>query len=295
METCEKLAYYTGQYGMQVALSLPYFALASFVGFFLLLRRASLFGLVLSAAAQLSFVVGLSLHLFSHQATELMQAQGASFAFDLLHADLFLFPLTLGVMLPLIIFMSRGFFNAESVLVAMLIFFMGLIPLANKLAGGTDVMLLKAYFTEILYTPREVMIHYLAYAAVIFAFLIAFFRKAILAGFDPLQARLSGTRVEAANVVFYFIAGFALSICVRVLGIYVAMMAMVVPALLALSFFKSIRKVAIAAVGFSLFFALTGFGISFRFDSLPTEPTIITIFGIAAMALWVFFKTSESY
>ncbi len=288
MGLAEKLHYYAAQYGIQLMTSIPYFACASFVGLFLVLRRASLFGLVLSSAAKLSFILGMAFHLVSHESTHalVLYQNSDPMVADLLHMDMFLFPLLMLVMLPLVFFMSRGLINTESVLGILFVFLMGLIPLLNKLAGGSDLLLLKAYFTEILYTPKKVFVHYLAHLLAATGVLALLFRKFLLTGFDPLQARLNGMRVEAVNMLFYFCAGFIIALCVRVLGIYVAMMVLIAPAITALVVFRTIKTVIAATIAFSIAFALTGFGISFTFDALPAEPAIIVVFGIASVSVW---------
>lgn len=288
MGLLEKIVYYTTHYGPQLAMSLPYFAVVSFTGLLLVLRRASLFGLVLSASSQLAFVVGMALHLVSYEGTNslvLMQNPELVVA-DLLHMDVYLFPLLACMMLPLIIFMSRGLINTESVLAILFVFVMGLIPLVNKLSGGNDLLLLKAYFTEILYTPKQVFSHYLLHLAVMATALSIFFKKFLITGFDPIQARLSGVPLEPVNMLLYFFAGFVIALCVRVLGVYVTMIALLAPGAIALSIFRNMRSVIVSTIAFSVFFALMGFGISFSFDSLPAEPTIIVVFGIASLFVW---------
>ncbi len=288
MELHEKIVYYAAQYGAQLAMSIPYFAVVSFAGLFLVLRRASLFGLVLSASSQLAFVLGMALHLVSHESTNalVLMQNPENVVADLLHMDVYLFPLLACVMLPLVIFMSRGIINTESVLAILFVSLMGLIPLANKLTGGSDLLLLKAYFTEILYTPGRVFSHYLVHLCLMAFTLSVFFRKFLITGFDPIQARLSGLRVEALNMLFYFCAGFTIALCVRVLGILVTMMALIAPGVIALASFQKMRSVIAATIALSVLFAITGFGISFAFDTLPAEPTIIVIFGIASLLVW---------
>ncbi len=288
MGAIERISFYFGQYGAQVMLSLPYFAVISLVGLFLVLRRSSFFGLVLSGVAQFSFLVGMSLHFLSHGNAHghLNQGDVRSLVADLLHMDLYLFPLTLFLMAPFIYYISRSAFNAESVLAALLVFFMGLLPLTNRLLGGSDLILLKAYFTEILYTPREVFGHYLYHLAAVALLYAVFFRKFLLCGFDPPQARLQNIRVEMVNAFFYFLSGFTIALCIRVLGVYVTMMALLVPGILSLALFQRLRVVATAAIMISLVFSLCGYLISFSFDGMPTEPTIIVFFGAAGLLMW---------
>ncbi|MCX7679829.1 MAG: metal ABC transporter permease [Spirochaetes bacterium] len=288
MGLLEKIFYYFNNYGAQLAMSIPYFVAVSLVGVFLILRRASLFGLVLSASSQLAFIVGMALHLISHESLEglVMMQNPETLVADLFHMDAYLFVLLVIVMLPPVFFISRGIINTESVLAILFVFLMGAIPLANKIAGGSDILLLKAYFTEILYTPKRVFLHYFVHLAVAVSVLVLFFRKFLITGFDPIQGRLLGLPVEAINMVCYFTVGFVIALCVRVLGIYVTMMALISPGLVALATCNTLKRALVATISFSIFFSLIGFGISFAFDALPTEPTIIVVFGIALLLVW---------
>lgn len=281
----ERIFYYLSEYSSQLGYSLFYFAFVAVIGLLLVLRRASLFGLVLSQAAQFSFFLGAALHWGSHDDVySLVNKQTtADFAHSLAHLDLFIFPVTFLVLTPLILLVTNGLRNVESLLAAVLVFFTGLIPLSNALTGGSDALLLKAYFTEILYTPPEHFSHYLLYVAAILLFLLVYFRRFVLAGFDPIQAQLNEIAPRLTNILFYYLAGLALAIAVRILGVYVTMAAMLVPGLLALRIFRGLNSVVLATVLFSLAFTLTGFLTSFIFDQLPAEPVLIASFCIFAL------------
>jgi ABC-type Mn2+/Zn2+ transport system permease subunit len=101
-----------------------------------------------------------------------------------------------------------------------------------------------------------------------------------------VQAQLLGVKVEAVNILFYVCAGFIIALCVRMLGIYVAMMVLISPAVIALIAFRTMKMVIIGTIAFSVLFALSGFALSFTFDSLPAEPTIIVVFGFASFGVW---------
>ena len=101
-----------------------------------------------------------------------------------------------------------------------------------------------------------------------------------------MQARLLGVKVEAVNMLFYACTGFIIALCVRVLGIYVTMMVLISPAVIALIAFRTVKFAILGTIAFSVLFALSGFALSFTFDSLPAEPTIIVVFGIASFGVW---------
>ncbi|MFW7379314.1 MAG: metal ABC transporter permease [Oligoflexus sp.] len=281
----DQLLYYYGQYSSQILYSLFYFAFVAVIGLFLVLRRSSFFGLVLSQAAQFSFFLGAALHWGSHEdAYSLVNKQTTSdFAHSLSHLDIFTFPVTFLVMTPLILAVTKGIRNSESILAAALVFFAGLIPLMNAWLGGSDAILVKAYFTEILYTPVEHFSHYLLYTLAVLLVLLVFFRRFFLAGFDPTQAFLHGIYPRLTNILFFYTAGVALAIAVRILGVYVTMAAMLVPGLLALQLFKGLNSVVFSTVLFAIAFTLTGFTVSFLFDHLPAEPLLITSFCLFAL------------
>lgn len=281
----DKLAFYLQEYSTQLAYSLFYFAFISIIGLFLVLRRSSLFGLVLSQAAQFSFFLGAAIHWGSHDdAYSLINEQTtAGFDHSLAHLDLFIFPVTLVVMTPLILAVTKGIRNSESILAAALVLFAGLIPLLNALFGGSEAILVKAYFTEILYTPPAHFLHYLSYALLVLAVLLLFFRRFFLAGFDPIQGHLNQIYPRLTNILFYYTAGIALAVAVRILGVYVTMAALLVPGLLALRLFQGLNGVVASTILFSLAFTLVGFLISFVYDELPAEPVLISSFCLFAL------------
>ncbi len=281
MDVIEKSSFYLSQYSWQILLSLAYIAAVSFTGFFLVLRRASFYGLVLSSIAQFSFLLGMFIHHGNHGDAIAMINSGA--ITDLAHMDLYIFPLTLLIMFPLIYFMSKGISNAESLLALLLVFFMGLIPLTNKLIGGSDLILLKAYFSEILYSPPEMFFHYLPHLITALLLQIIFYRRFLQAGFDNQLAKLQGIPVTSINILYYSLAGFVIAVAVRLLGIYVTMMALLAPGLVALAIFRSMKTAIAGTIVFAICFSAGGFLVSFSFDNLPTEPTLIVFFGLAAL------------
>lgn len=285
----EKIAGYFSQYQIVIALSLLYFAATAYVGLLLILRRASLFGMVLSQVAQVSFLLGLATaaafkgheHVF---AMINRSATPAGSDWHFLEIDAFVFPITLVLLIPFVYAAVKGIRNKETLLVLGLLFFLAAYPLINKISGGGDAVLAKAYFTEILYTPPDMFMHYLPVVVLLVGALIALHRRMLLSGFDAVQARLMGLNPILYDTVFYFVAGLVLSVAVRILGAYVSMAALIVPAFLALHTQRLMVSVAAATLVYAIALPLTGFVVAFGFDGWSTEP-IVTVYMIVAGAV----------
>lgn len=288
----ERIAAYFSQYQAVIALSLIYFAATAYTGLFLILRRASLYGLVLSQVAQVSFLLGLAVAagFGDHEHVYAMinrsgAPQGGDWHF--LEIDGYVVPLTLLMMAPFVVSAIRGVRNKETLLVLGLLFFLAAYPLINKAFGGTDVVLAKAYFTEILYTPTAMFWHYLPFVGALVIALVLFRRRIFLSGFDPVQARLTGISPVVYDSVFYFLTGLVLSVSVRILGAYVSMAALIVPGYVALSLFRRMPHVVAATVLLAILLPATGFVAAFWLDNWSTEPLItvhIVCVGAALLA-----------
>ncbi len=281
----EKIFSYFQQYQTAVLLSLAYFMAAGYIGLSLILRRASLFGLVLSQVAQVSFLLGLALaaQIQGHEHVYAMiNRSGASGGdWHFLEIDMFVVPITLLLLVPFVYFAIRGSRNKETLLVLGLLLALAAYPLINKVFGGTDVVLAKAYFTEILYTPSAMFIHYLPAIALLVSILVLYQRKFMLSGFDPVQARLNGINTAFSDALFYFLSGIILSFVVRVVGAYVAMAVLIVPGFVSLSVMRTMRGVLFLSILLALLLPAMGFVFAFRFDSISTEP-FLTVFVICA-------------
>jgi ABC-type Mn2+/Zn2+ transport system permease subunit len=294
----EKISGYFVQYHAAVLFSLVYFAAVGYVGLSLILRRASLFGLVLSQVAQVSFLLGLAVAaaLQGHEHVYAMINRSGSVGGDwhFLEIDMFVVPITLGLMLPFVYFAIRGSRNKETLLVLALVLALAAYPLINKIFGGTDVVLAKAYFTEILYTPAPMFVHYLPPLAILLAILALFQRQLMLSAFDAVQARLIGIHPVWADTLFYFAAGLLLSFAVRVLGAYVAIAALIVPGYVALFLMRTMRGVIAMTILLSVLLPAIGFVFAFRFDNISTEPFltafIILVGGLLLACHKIYFR-----
>lgn len=284
----EKISAYFLQYHAAVLFSLVYFAAIAYVGVSLILRRASLFGLVLSQVSQVSFLIGLSLaalfHGHEHVYAMINRSGAAGGDWHFLEIDGFVLPITMLLLLPFVFFAARGSRNKETLLVLALLTALAAYPLVNKAFGGTDVVLAKAYFTEILYTPPPMFLHYLPFIALLISLMVLLQRRFMLSGFDPVQARLNGLNPVLHDALFYLLAGLVLSFAARILGAYVAMAGLIVPGYVALAIARTMQGVHFTAVLLAIVLPLAGFLCAFRFDNVSTEP-FLTVFIIASGGL----------
>lgn len=265
----------------QLALSLIYFAFISYIGLFLILRRAALFGIVLTQTAQVSFFIGLGMLLSfatDHGNDEAIHTHSLNSG-EMLGFDYIIMPVTLFIMAPFIVLISKGVKNTESILAGMLVVMTAAVPLLIRLFDGSDTVLVSAYFTEILYTDTNNFYYYLSYIGVLLLLHIFCFRRFLLSGFDPIQAKLVHINAKVYNAIFYFSAGLSIAIVIRVIGIYVSMAALILPPLMALALSKEMGKVIMATLVISVVTACLGFVAAFHFDKLPTSPVIIATMG----------------
>lgn len=279
----EKILSYVVQYKVAVTFSLIYFAAVGYVGLSLILRRSSLFGLVLSQVAQVSFLLGLAVAAqfkgHEHVYSMINRSAASSGDWHFLEIDSFVVPITLMLLSPFVFFAVRGTRNRETLLVLGLLLSLAALPLINKAFGGTDIVLAKAYFTEILYTPADMFLHYLPVVSLLIALMLLFQRQFMLAGFDAVQTRLNGLNPAAQDALFYFLAGLLLSLCVRILGAYVSMAGLIVPGYVALLMVRTMRSVILLTLLLSVALPAGGFVFSFAFDGWSTEP-LLTAFMI---------------
>ena len=301
-----------------ILLSLFYFAAISQAGYFLILRRSVFFGLVLTKLAQFSFIFGFGLFSFLHihegEGGTSKDAQGHSHAhghghshdvFSLINynqgedlgrmlfqLDAYIFP-TFFLILVLIIFIKekmqkRARFPAEIFLALVFITLSALASLSTRFFDTNNLIISKAYFTEILYTPLSVLRHYLYFLLPLLSILFLFFRRFLFVSFAREQASLTGLRSGFYNALLFFIIGALLAIGFRVLGFFLSLTALFIPPFLSLSLFHRPHTSFLFASIFSVSFALLAFLMAFVWDQFSTEALLILAFACQALLLYFF-------
>ena len=104
-------------------------------------------------------------------------------------------------------------------------------------------------------------------------------KRFLLISMNPREAKQSGMWIRFWDFIFYITFGFVVTSSVRVAGVLLVFSYLVVPAVCAIFFSKSVTSRLI--IGWSLGFLASIFGLyaSARWD-LPTGASVVTVFGV---------------
>jgi zinc/manganese transport system permease protein len=104
-------------------------------------------------------------------------------------------------------------------------------------------------------------------------------KRFLLISMNPREAKQSGMWIRFWDFIFYIIFGFVVTSSVRVAGVLLVFSYLVVPAVCAMFFVKSVTSRLI--IGWSLGFIASVFGLyaSARWD-LPTGASVVAVFGV---------------
>jgi len=103
-----------------------------------------------------------------------------------------------------------------------------------------------------------------------------FFKEFLFVSFDPDMATALGLRAQLWNVVLFLTIGITISLAIRAAGALVVFNFLVLPAATALSLGKSLRVAFAGAVVAGALSSVVGISISYVAD-LPTGPTIVAV------------------
>ncbi len=103
-----------------------------------------------------------------------------------------------------------------------------------------------------------------------------FFKEFLFVSFDPDMAAASGVRARLWNIALFLTIGVTISIAIRAAGALVVFSFLVLPPATALVLGASLRATFVASVVIGMFCALTGLSISYVAD-WPSGPTIVAV------------------
>jgi ABC-type Mn2+/Zn2+ transport system permease subunit len=103
-----------------------------------------------------------------------------------------------------------------------------------------------------------------------------FFKEFLFVSFDPDMATALGLNARLWNVVLFLTVGFTISLAIRAAGALVVFDFLVLPAATALLLRRSLRFAFVAAIAAGLASALAGISLSYVAD-LPSGPTIVAM------------------
>ncbi len=294
MITIEKIFWYLNEYKLLFSLSFFYFIALSWSGYFLILRRSVIFGITLTNMAQFSFVLGASLYsyyvgdildLFRKSEIKLNHTKA------LLELDFFILPIFfigLGGIIFFIEKLGKPSKHPEIILASIFIFLSGLSHLSYQFFQVTDLVISKAYFTELLYTHPKLLLHYLKILLPLLILFIFLERRFLLLAFDSTQMRLLGLSTFFYNFIFYTLVGFFIILGLRVLGFYLSLATLFIPPFVALNIFRKKETAFIMTALLTIGFISIGFMLALIWDHLPTEPLLIVSMGILAILVKCF-------
>jgi zinc transport system permease protein len=103
-----------------------------------------------------------------------------------------------------------------------------------------------------------------------------FFKEFVFSSFDPDMAIALGVRARLWNVVLFLTIGVTISLAIRAAGALVVFDFLVLPAATALAFGRSLSFAFAAAVAIGIASSVAGISISYVAD-LPSGPTIVAV------------------
>ncbi|MFZ0033816.1 MAG: metal ABC transporter permease, partial [Sedimentisphaerales bacterium] len=123
-------------------------------------------------------------------------------------------------------------------------------------------------------------------------------KKFLLISMNPSLARESGLWIRLWDFIFYVTFGFVVTSSVRVAGVLLVFSYLVVPAVCAMFFVKSVSHRLIIGWGLGFIASLLGLCASAKWD-LPTGASVVTVFGvilvISAAVKYIFSLSKRSF
>ena len=291
LDILNKVLDYFWIYYKNIGLSLLYFMALSLVGVFLIWKRGSLIGLVVTQSSRLLFVIALHLLVYLKildlDSNIMIDMQ----KYDLLFLIFNFIFISLLIYLFVILEKKQGIVNnKESIFAIVFIALLSIEPLIYKILNINIEYLNTIYFSEILYSSPMVLIHYLKYILVFIILLLFYLNPIFISIFDNFRARIMGIHTLFYNFIFYVIVMGVLSISIRVMTSHLAMAMLLVPSYLAVYLARSRMQSFLLAILFACFFGIVGFFVSFILDTLPTEYVIVVVSIFLFFIIYFMFK-----
>jgi zinc transport system permease protein len=103
-----------------------------------------------------------------------------------------------------------------------------------------------------------------------------FYKEFLFVSFDPDMAIALGVPARLWNIVLFLTIGVTISLAIRAAGALVVFNFLVLPAATALLLGRSLRTTFVLSVAFGVLSSLAGIALSYVFD-LPSGPTIVAV------------------
>jgi zinc/manganese transport system permease protein len=125
--------------------------------------------------------------------------------------------------------------------------------------------------------PQIIKISAIYLAVGILHFLLR--KKFLLISMNPVMAKQKGLWIRFWDFVFYITFGFVVTSSVRIAGVLLVFSYLVVPAVCAMFFVKSVSNRLLIGWGLGFAASVLGLYASAKWD-LPTGASVVTVFGI---------------
>jgi ABC-type Mn2+/Zn2+ transport system permease subunit len=252
-------------------------AICSYLGVFIVLRRAVFVG---AALAQVSSL-GVALALFAGGALESRYA---------VHVHVPPEPVALALTVAAAALMAIQYrerrLPRETVIGVAYAAAAALAILVVALSAHAESEVLNLMFGNVLTIGTGEVIGLIWLAVLIGLVHGLFYKEFLFVSFDPDMAMASGLRAKWWNVLLFLTIGVTISLAIRAAGALVVFNFLVLPAATALLLGRTLRVSFVLAIGAGMLSALVGISISYVAD-LPSGPTIVAV---NAAVLWVVFS-----
>ena len=250
-------------------------AVCSYLGVFIVLRRAVFVGAALAQTSSL----GIALALFLTGVLE--SSQG-------IHMELPPQPIALALTVVAAVAMAaqrrERHLPRETLIGVAYVAAAGLAILLVAMSTHAESEVLNLLFGNVLAIDRaEVAVLALLGLAVAIVHGL-FFKEFVFVSFDPDMATALGLRTRQWNVLLFVTVGVAISLAIRACGALVVFDFLVLPAATALLFGRSLRFAFATAVLVGVSSAVAGISISYVAD-LPSGPTIVAVSAVVLFAV----------
>ncbi|MEQ9366531.1 MAG: metal ABC transporter permease [Leptospirales bacterium] len=263
-------------------------AACAVLGVFVLLQRQTLFAATMSQAGVLAFALVLlgSEALIPETGTHASSAAGVTAA-----TNWAVLLLNILLMLPFYFLRRRGVTNLDATLVAGIAVFSAAAQVLT-VVGGLHTHLLTAYFGNILTVGVRDLVSTAAVVLPGAAGFCLIYRSLVSLSFDRDHARLSGIAVGRVDFLFFAILGATAALTIRLMGSFYTLGHLVVPALFALAWTRSLRAALPVAALYSVLATVGGFCVSLlpisiggQTFNLPTSSVIVILLVIGCAPL----------
>jgi len=130
-------------------------------------------------------------------------------------------------------------------------------------------------------------------AGIILALVVLLYRKLMYMAFDEEQAKVSGLPISNLNYLFVVLAGLAVIVSMRLVGILLVSSLIVIPNVTALLFGKGFKKTALISVGTSIFSVVTGIIASFALNLAPSGTIVVVLIAVFLVTLAAKFSAKK--